>query len=441
MTHGDAVETVTDREIPRWPVWLVWLVTRAGVLVLLATFQDSVLGDLEYYRDSLAALGDKGLDQTLIEYPAPGVALVAIPYAILEWFGRMEWYTTVVPALAVITDGMFLGLLVRARRWGRHDHVWRGLTPAEWVWLLGVPALGATTYARFDLVPGILVGVAVLYAAHRPAFAGMMAAIATSLKYWPALALPAIAAPRRSRMGVLASVAATGGVLALGSVLVGGWHRLFSPFTWQGDRGIQIESIAGTPGMVLWAIFEDPWRTSNTPYNAWEVFGPGVALLEQGTRVLTLVLVLVLGWLWWQAWRHLDHPDDDEVVDAVAWLVLAAVLGFVVSSKVFSPQYLLWALPCAAAGLAVLHNAESWRRMMRWSAVLLVAIAITQPIYPVFYGSLMRHGDWSIPLVALLALRNVLVVWLMVTAFRESWRVLHTAHLPSSESAEAHAEA
>ena len=30
------------------------------------------------------------------------------------------------------------------------------------VWLLGVPLLGATTFARFDLVPGMLAGAALL---------------------------------------------------------------------------------------------------------------------------------------------------------------------------------------------------------------------------------------------------------------------------------------
>ena len=420
-----------------WPVALVWLATRGGLVWLLMDREHSVLGDVRYYRDSLALMGVNGLDQTLVEYPVPGVALVAFPYAIVKLLGHISWYSAVVSGLAVATDAAFIGMLVRARAWGRHDHLWRGITPAEWVWLLGVPALGATTYARFDLVPGILVGVAVLYAGHRPAFAGIMAACATSLKYWPAMVLPALAAPRRSRTRVLAAVAGAGSVLAVGSLAVGGWSRLFSPFTWQGDRGLQIESIAGTPAMVAWALFKRPWHDSYTDYNAWEIFGPGVHLLEWVSRIGTIVVVAALGWLWWQAWRHLDHPRDDEVVDAVVWLVLAAVTAFIVTSKVFSPQYLLWALPAAAGGLAVAHNPDTWRRLLRWSALLVLAMAMTQVFFPLWYGPLLHHNGWSVPTVALLALRNLIVLGLCAAAFRESWRVLHTAHRPSATQATA----
>jgi hypothetical protein len=415
-----------------WPVALIWLATRGGLVWLLMDRERAVLGDVTYYRDSLALMGANGLDHTLVEYPVPGVALVAFPYAIVRMLGHLSWYSAVVSSLAFAADAAFIGMLVRARAWGRHDHAWRGITPAEWVWLLGVPALGATTYARFDLVPGILVGVAVLYAGHRPAFAGVMAACATSLKYWPAMVLPALAAPQRSRSLVLVAVAGAGSALALASLVVGGWSRLFSPFTWQGDRGLQIESIAGTLAMVAWALLKGPWHSAYTEHNAWEVFGPGVHVLEWACRIGALVVVAALGWLWWRAWRHLEHPRDEEVVDAVVWLVLAAVTGFVVTSKVFSPQYLLWALPAAAAGLAVVHNGETWRRLLWWSGLLVLAMAMTQVFFPLWYGPLLRHTGWSVASVALLALRNLTVLGLCVAAFRESWRVLHTAHLPTA---------
>jgi len=414
--------------ISRWPVAAVWLVTRGGLVWLLMTRENSVFGDVDYYRESLDALGAQGLANTLVEYPVPGVALVALPYVVVNLLGHLAWYSAMVAGLAIATDVAFLGMLVRARNWGHHDHVWKGITPAEWVWLLGVPALGATSYARFDLVPGILVGVAVLYAAHRPGFAGVMAACATSLKYWPAMVLPALLAPRASRKRVLTAVAATGGLLAFASLAVGGWARLFSPFTWQGDRGLQIESIAGTPEMVAWAIWHRPWHTRYTTYNAWEVFGPGTHLLVGLCRVASLLLVVALGYLWWQAWRRLTRPDGDEVVDAVIWLSLASVTGFVVTSKVFSPQYLLWMLPAAAAGLAVLHNVESWWRLCRWAGVLVFTMAITQPIFPLWYGPLLDHEPWTLPMVALLTLRNTLVLWLAVQALLEARRVLLTAH-------------
>lgn len=427
--------------LPRWPALLVWACTRAILVALLATRESGVIGDLRYYADSLHALDTQGVANTLVEYPVPGLALVAFPYAVVDWLGHLELYTRLVPALAILTDLAFLGLLMRARRWGRHDHTRWQITPAEWMWLLGVPALGATAYARFDLVPGVLVGIAVLYAAHRPAFAGAVAACATSLKYWPAMVLPAVAAPRQSRLRALAGIAVAGGVLAVGSLIAGGWDRLFSPFTWQGDRGLQVESIAGTPAMIAWAVSDAPWHVSFTEHNAVEIAGPMVDGLEWVCRLATIVVALALGRLWWTAWRHLEGPQDDEVVDAMVWIALAAVLGFVVTSKVFSPQYLLWALPAAAAGLAILHHADTWRRLAKWSAWLLLATGMTHIFFPLYYGGLAEYTGWTPATVALLAARNLIIVGLFVSAYREAWRVLHTTHVPRSVSARADAAA
>lgn len=411
----------------RWPAVLVWAVTRGLTLWLLVDRERSVTGDVQYYRSSLDALAETGVGQTLVEYPVPGLGLLALPWALLELLGRPGLYAPTVATLALLTDAAFLGLLMHTRRWGRHDHTLAGITTAEWVWLLAVPALGATVYARFDLVPGILVGVAVLYAAHRPAVAAGIAAVATSLKYWPAIMLPSLAALRASRRRVAATVAAVGGVLALASLVSGGWERLFTPFTWQGDRGLQIESVAATPAMIGWALGPGPYSSAYTQHNAWEIFGPGVGLLLWLTRMATIALVVVLGLLWWRAWRSLADPSQGRAVDAVVWLCLAAVAGFIVTSKVFSPQYLLWLLPAAAAGLVAVRDEACWRRLRSWACLLVVATALTQPFFPLWYGPLLDHRESSLQMVALLAVRNALVLWLFLSAVREAWRALSTS--------------
>lgn len=418
----------------RWPVGVAWLLTRAAVVWLLCTRERSVVGDVEYYQRSLEGISAVGVAHTLVEYPVPALGLLALPWGLLELLGRADDYVAVVAALALVTDAAYMVLLVHARRWSRHDHMRLGITPAEWLWLLAVPAMGATTYARFDLTPGVLVGVAVLYAAHRPAFAGMVAAVATGLKYWPVLVVPALAAPRDSRRKVLLAVAACGGLLALASLVAGGWARLFTPFTWQGDRGLQIESVAATPAMIGWALGPEPWSSAYTQHNAWEIFGPGVWLLLQISRAATIGLAVLLGLLFLRAWRRLHDPEDPGATDAVVWICLTAVSGFVVTSKVFSPQYLLWLLPAAAAGLLVVREAATWRRLLRWAAALLLAAALTHPFFPLWYGPLLHHDGLTIPMVTLLALRNAIVLALFVAAAREAWRGTGAARATQSRS-------
>ena len=130
-----------------------WLLTRILVLWLLVGRESWVTGDVAYFAQSLAAVPDAGLGRTLVEYPLPGVVLVALPWLLAEWSGLPGAYAALVAVFALAADAAFTVLLVPLRRRRRRR-------AALAVWLLAVPLLGATTYARFDLVPGILAGVA-----------------------------------------------------------------------------------------------------------------------------------------------------------------------------------------------------------------------------------------------------------------------------------------
>ena len=54
-------------------------------------------------------------------------------------------------------------------------------------WLWFVPLIGPTAYFRFDLVPAVLAGGAVLALMRRPALCGVLTAIGAALKLWPAI--------------------------------------------------------------------------------------------------------------------------------------------------------------------------------------------------------------------------------------------------------------
>ncbi|HET6627711.1 MAG TPA: glycosyltransferase 87 family protein [Nocardioidaceae bacterium] len=389
---------------------LLWLLSRGLVLWLFFGPEAWVTGDVAYFANSLTQVPDNGLAATLVEYPLPGVALVAFPWAVSEWVGRPDLYAELVLVLAALTDAAFTVLLHRFGRSGR--------AVALWLWLLAVPLLGATTYARFDLVPGILAGVAVLLLVERPRVAAAAGAVATGLKLWPALLLPALAARSRGRRAVVGTVAVLGVLLAFASLALAGWSRLVSPLTWQADRGLQIESVLATPAMLAWAWAPDQLAIGYSDYNAYQVSGPGVSALLGASNVLTVLLVVALVVLWARAWR----AGDGLGVDAVVWTCLAAVSGFMVTSKVLSPQYLLWLLPVAAAGLAV-SETRAQRDLRRWGAVLLATTGVTHLVFPVYYGALTQHTEQSVAVVLLLAARNLALVWLSVWAGRRAWAV------------------
>lgn len=376
-----------------------WLLSRSWLFWMLLGSQEWVRGDVAYFADSLARLDSAGVGGTLVEYPAPAIVVVGLPWLLARVAGTVgidDAYGVLLMVSAALTDLVFTVLLFRRRG------------PGYLVWLVGVPLLGTTAYARFDLLPGVLAGVAVLVLVRHPRAASVCLALATGIKLWPALlAPPLLAVARPVRRAVLAFVV-TGAVLVLGSLTVAGASRLLSPLTYQTDRGLQIESVLATPAMLGWWADPTRWQVAYAPSRAYEITGPRVHLLLSVSTALTVLYVVGLGLGWWTLWRLRGRVRAGTVV----WVGLAAVTGFVVVGKVLSPQYLLWLLPVAAGALVVADG----RRLRWWTFGLLVASGLTQVVFPGFYGAITLRTElvW-LPMFALV-LRNGLMVALLVCA-------------------------
>ncbi len=392
--------------LPARTVWavlgvaLAWLATRALVVWLLHGRHSWVEGDVGYFEQSMASLRDVGLGRTLVEYPLPALVVLALPGLLAPLVATANAYADTVTGLSLAADAAYLVLLARYAGTGRRA--------ALVVWVLAVPLLGATTYARFDLVPGILAGAGLLLLARHPRVAAASVAVATGLKLWPVLVLPAMAAVRESRHRVVVVAASVGGLLAVSSLLVAGWDRLVSPLTWQAARGLQIESVAATPAMVAWALAPGSYQVVYTEHNAFEIAGPGTRQMMLASDVLSAGVLLGLLLLWVLAFRR----GRDLTAETVSWLALTAVTGFVVTSKVLSPQYLLWLLPLAAAAVATSRS----RRLRVWAGVLLAAAAATQVVFPELYPEILGGTDRAGWAVLALAVRNVLLVGLLLGA-------------------------
>lgn len=387
---------------------VAWVGTRAVLVWLLLGPQEWVGGDVSYFDTSLAGLGAHGLSGTLVEYPLPAVAVVALPWGLAQLVGVDGAYAVLLMAAAALTDLAFTVLLAR-----------RGpeLLPVL-VWLLGVPLLGTTAYARFDLLPGVLCGAAVLLLARHPRTASFCVAVAAGVKLWPVLLVPTLLAVARPRRAAAAVVAGTGLVLAGVTVVLGGWARLLSPLTYQSDRGLQIESVLATPAMLGWWLDPARWTVGYAPSKSYEVDGPMVGGLLAASTLLTLAYVAGLGLAWWRLWQVRDRVTGPTAL----WVALAAVTGFLVVGKVMSPQYLLWLLPVAAAGLAVAGS----RLLRAWTGALLLAAGLTQVVFPAYYGEITLAGDRAWLPLAALVLRNLVLVALLAVAALAALRGLRS---------------
>ena len=266
-----------------------------------------------------------------------------------------------------------------------------------------VPLVGPTAYFRFDLVPAVLAGGAVLALMRRPALCGTLTAIGAALKLWPAIMLPIFLLGRTNRRRVLGGFLATGGALALASLLAGGVERLMSPLQWQANRGLQIESLPAGPLMLV-RMFDPkgPWDAPLSLYKARELTGPGVSAFLTASTILMIAGIALLVVLWNRA-----RLAPTVTVEIVGWLLVATAAVATITNKVLSPQYILW-LGGPLAALAVRQMGDHHVRVaMR---LLLVIALLTQVNYPLLYPWLV-NGNFPVQFGTLvLETRNVLLV-------------------------------
>lgn len=372
----------------------VWAVAKYAALVRDVWTPNEYSDTYYYFLSAEAALKTAlPLASMTPEYPTPAAALLLAPYlAGGTGYDTYRWNFLV---LVVGIDALFVLLLAL-----------RAGAAGVLAWTLLESIAGSLALLRLDVVPAVLAASGLLLLlARRDAAASPVLAAGAGVKLWPALLLPLALGDRRTRL----AAATTGGLAAallLGaSVAAAGVGRLLSPLAYQSGRGLQIESVAATPGMLA-RLSQPGYGVAFTQWHAYELSGPGVELatsLATSAGYAVAVLLLFL-YVWW---FRAGTPAD-----AAPYIALFAIAAFMASSKALSPQYLLW----LAAPVAVLFGRSfslARRPALDWRAgvTLLAAVALlvlTTYVYPTHYDELLAGGVRA-PVVALAA-RNVLLV-------------------------------
>lgn len=365
-------------------------------------------GDIRYYFRGLTGIDPGAMD----EYPEVGTWPARLVERVCTLGGQRagtgteDAFVVGFISLSVLLSALFTWYLWRS---GEGEDAW----PA-WFWILFAGLSGPIFLTRLDIFPGLLVaGFAALLLAgsRRSRLATVLLAAATMMKLWPGVLGAALVGGIR-RASTWARVCWFFGslaVLCLVVVLVGGVDRLISPLTYQGDRGLQVESIAATPWILASALARGdggtPWSISYAASKSYEIAGPGIDVTLTVVTLLTAAtIVTAVVWAVARLWR-----DDWTPVRAVSFSV-ALIMLIIVTNKVFSPQYLAWVAPVVAVALLT-----SRRRVVTVIAVeILLSAGLTTLVYPVFYDWLIFNPPYLVVAVALL-LRNVAVVILAAT--------------------------
>jgi len=385
-------------------VWSWYLASRTlCVLLLVAEF--GVLSDITYFA---RVLEETGPARALPEYPWPAVALLDLP-RLLGAQGGLQYYLSLV-ALFIAVDAAFAWCLWRAGG-GR-------MTRGMIVWLLVAPVLGPLVVTRLDSLAGELAALALLaLSVSRPAGAGALLALGCGIKLFPAVGLPALLLPGggRQRLVAIGGFAVTGIVLVAATLAAGGIERLWSPLAFQAQRGLQVEAFAALP--FLWARHFSPgnWESRLGACRCYELHGPGVELALQLASAGLLIGFAGLAFLHLRAFKA---PAAARTAALAARLSVLALIVFIATNKVFSPQYLIW----LAAPLAVLALLAEDGLPRTDFALLMAACALTQVVFPLNYAALAQVEESRVWVLAVLLARDAAIVTLGARLAARIWR-------------------
>lgn len=258
------------------------------------------------------------------------------------------------------------------------------------------PLLVFHAFSNWDLLAMALTSVAILaWARRKPVLAGVFIGLGTAAKLYPVLILFAIwiLAVRTKRYSGAAWAAAGAAVawltvnLPIALAYNDGWSTFYRFST---DRPAERSTI--------WAMVRTLWKGSvhdqDSPY--WVPPGSAVACL----------LIVALVALTWAGLRSAAKPR-------LGQLAFLAVLAFLLTTKVWSPQYSLWLVPLLALAR------PRWRLNIVWQFSEIAVWFLTLTLLLGFNVS--DHGVPYGGLMIALVVRDLLLLGIAGLVLRDMW--------------------
>jgi hypothetical protein len=332
-----------------------------------------------------------------LEYPALVLPFIGLPAAVSSSLGVFAVCFGVLMAALILLS---VDLGVRADPWST-----AGDRARQWWLAAGLfLAQGGLLVQRIDAVPTLFLAVA-LWAAvrRRPFLFGLGVGLAAAAKLVPVLVLlPLLAADRRNFASRQAApTAAVGLSLGLGVGLlpmVALSPSAFMTFLeYHRARGLHVESSYGALESLV-QLVSGRARSSTLSFGSFNLTGATADALASASTPILIVSLLALT----AALARMGTPETEAVRrNRIACAGLTAMSLLWLFGKVFSPQYMTWAIPFAVI--------VSDRRV---PVLLMATMTITQIYLRGFYDQVV-----AIRPLGVIALELRLAVLLAMTAF------------------------
>jgi hypothetical protein len=340
--------------------------------------------------------------QVPLEYPAfvlPFILLPALASSNFETFARL--FGLVMAACLLVACALCIHADARGHPEWRRERWW--LASALLL------AQGGLAIQRLDAVVAVLLALSVWAAGRgKPWMAGVALGLSIGTKFLPALFLAPLWAADRTRLrdrrtlaGALEGVL-LGVLISLGPMLVLAPHAIWSVLHYHSSRGLHVESTFGL-GLALVRLFAPQRPPTSLSFGSFNLVGGGADALAALTTPLLIVAIGLVTFLMARS-KSLARTSR---TDALAVATIVGCVAIWLLAKVFSPQYLTWALPISLA-----LSARRGRKVI-W--LLVATMAITQ-LYHRGYYNWLADGR-PVGVLTLLA-RQAVIVWLGVVLLR-----------------------
>lgn len=398
--------------------WILWIIgiQFVGLLIVGLLTLRSMLGthDLNiYYRSSLYLLEGK-LPYRDFDLEYPTLALLAFVLPRIVTLGLINNYY-IYAFLFLLENILFstINVLLMLKFMSLWNSQRQKILALVFYTLFAV-IISPVMLWRYDLFPTVFTVLAlVAVISNRPSVAGISLGFGIAAKLYPVVLLPIFTAycfANKAYRAILKLWLGTIGAVGLSLLpFITTKEKLFSFLSYHKERGLQIESLPS--GIITlankWGLIE---VKTVAGYGSRNIVSPlnDLVLNLLPWLFICIYIIILINCLY----RFREERSKSELikVNSLVAYTLLALLIFIVTNKVFSPQFVVWIIPFAAL-------------LKPRQAVLTLAVCITTFIMMSF-GS-FRQLDYV--KILWLNLRNILILGLSIWIFLE--------YLPSSVNA------
>lgn len=310
-----------------------------------------------------------------LEYPA-----AMLPFVLLPSFLAGTSFTVFTRVFGALMGA----LLLAAAALGIRAQPERGTGERWWAMALMLAAQGSLAIQRLDAVLALLLAWTLWAAAERrQGQVGTALGLATATKLLPVLLAPLVWAADRFAWGSAAS-RRRGAIGFAVAMAIGFAPMLLAPravldvLRYHGMRGLQVESSYAVL-LGAWELVTGTAVPSTLSYGSWNLAGPAATFFARVSTPITLAVLALL------TVRLARSPEPEHEVarrDRLALALLAGVTTLWLTAKVFSPQYLTWAMPLVLA--------VSGTRGIKLTWLLAVVMLLTQIYMRSYYDQVIH---------------------------------------------------